>query len=304
MRRILILGGNGMLGATLVRWFSGQQTNVVYATSRTGQAPEKLRAVSGNISWLQLDVDLTSVQDLASLCKDYDLVINAIGRIKQRIRDQSLVDRAATLRANALFAVTLAQAAELVGTKVIQIATDCAFSGMRGKYAETDRHDADDLYGLSKSLGEIRSDNVFNLRCSIVGLELASSYSLLNWFLSQPEGARIYGYTNHVWNGVAALHFAKVCHGLLEIKRPGTFDTHLIPSDSVTKYELLMLFAEAFNRDDLEIIPTEAPQKIDRTLTTINPELNSELWKNAGYSCPPTIQAMVMEMASYAASWK
>lgn len=303
MGKILILGGSGMLGATLVRWFASQPKHVVSATTRTGQAPERLHAIGG-MSWLQLDVDLTSVRDLVSLCKGYDLVINAIGRIKQRIRDQSLEDRAATLRANALFAITLAQAAELIGCKVIQIATDCAFSGMRGKYAETDRHDADDLYGLSKSLGEVRSDNVFNLRCSIVGLELSSAYSLLNWFLSQPKGARICGYTNHVWNGIAALHFAKVCHGLLEVTSPSTFDTHLIPSDSVTKYELLMIFAEAFNRNDLEIIPTEAPQKIDRTLTTNNPTLNSELWKNAGYPCPPTIRAMVMEMASYAACWK
>ena len=59
-----------------------------------------------------------------------------------------------------------------------------------------------------------------------------------------------------------------------------------------------------YSRKDLEIIPTEAPQKIDRTLTTNNPTLNSELWKNAGYPCAPTIRAMVMEMASYAACWK
>ncbi len=306
MKKVLILGGNGMLGATLVRWFSGRPAGpcAVSATSRSGLAPAQLGMAGSAIQWLALDADLTSVQALAALCADYDLVINAIGRIKQRIHTESLADRGATLRANALFAIMLAEAAKAVNCKVIQIATDCVFSGDRGGYIETDRHDARDLYGLSKSLGEVKSANVINIRCSIVGLELASSYSLLNWFLSQAPGATVQGYTNHYWNGVTALHFAKVCDGLLDSGWEGVLDSHLLPADTLTKYELLRIFAQAFGRSDVKIVPTEAPQRIYRTLATVNPELNAGLWKNAGYSCPPSIQDMVVEIASYAASWK
>lgn len=300
MKKVLVLGGNGMLGAALVRWFAYEPQVSTTATSRTGGAPLGLSMVGSSVNWIELDVEKTSVSELQSLCANFDLVVNAIGRIKQRINLKSLVDREATLRANSVFALMLAQAAEAGGFKVVQIATDCVFSGNDGNYIETDKHDADDLYGLSKSLGEIESPNVFNLRCSIIGLELNSSYSLLNWFLSQPKESSINGYTNHFWNGITALHFAKICGGLLAAETSRTFNTHLVPANSLTKCELLKVFSMAFDRRDVSIIPTEAPQSIDRTLTTRNQELNQKLWLNAGYSTPPSIEEMVAEIALYA----
>lgn len=304
MKKVLILGGNGMLGAALVRWFAAQPDLAVQATTRAGLAPAQLVRVTESVKWVALDVDHASVASLTALCSGFDLVINAIGRIKQRICDTSLTDREAALVANALFAVMLAQAAEAAGCKVVQIATDCVYSGASSHYVETDRHDATDLYGLSKSLGEVVSPNVINLRCSIVGLELASSFSLLNWFLAQKPSATIQGYTNHHWNGVTTLQFAKICHGLLNSGWPGVADTHVVPADSLTKFELLEIFARTFGRNDVSILPTEASQNIDRTLGTTNVKLNAELWGNAGYSSPPTIKDMIEEIAQYAASWK
>lgn len=304
MKRVLILGGNGMLGGALVRWFAAKPDLAVQATTRAGLAPVQLERVAESVKWVALDVNHASVASLTALCSGFDLVINAIGRIKQRICDMSLTDREAALRANALFAVILAQAAEAAGCRVVQVATDCVYSGAGGHYVETDRHDATDLYGLSKSLGEVVSPNVFNLRCSIVGLELASSYSLLNWFLAQKPNATIQGYTNHHWNGVTTLHFAKICHGMLNSGWSEVADMHVVPANSLTKFELLKIFALTFGRDDITILPTEAPQAIDRTLATKNVKLNAELWRNAGYSSPPTIKDMIDEIAHYAASWK
>lgn len=304
MKKVVILGGNGMLGAALVRWFAAQPHLAVWATTRAGLVPSQLERVTESVKWVSLDVDHASVASLTTLCSGFDMVINAVGRIKQRICNTSLTDREAALRANALFAVILAQAAEAANCKVVQIATDCVYSGLSGHYVETDEHDADDLYGLSKSLGEVASPNVINLRCSIVGLELASSFSLLNWFLAQKPKAKIQGYTNHHWNGVTTLHFAKICGGLLNSGWSGVADTHVVPADSLTKFELLEIFARTFGRDDVSILPTEAPHTIDRTLATTNLKLNAELWRNAGYSCPPTIKDMIEEIARYAASWK
>jgi dTDP-4-dehydrorhamnose reductase len=65
----------------------------------------------------------------------------------------------------------LAIFAEDSGAKVIQIATDCVFSGSNGSYLETDPHDATDVYGKTKSDGEIESSAVMQLRCSIIGRE-------------------------------------------------------------------------------------------------------------------------------------
>jgi dTDP-4-dehydrorhamnose reductase len=304
MRKVLILGGNGMLGAALVRWFAAQPDLAVQATNRAGLAPAQLVRVTESVKWAALDVDHASVASLTVLCSGFDLVINAIGRIKQRICDTSLMDREIALRANALFAVMLARAAEATGCKVVQIATDCVYSGASGHYVETDRHDATDLYGLSKSLGEVVSPNVINLRCSIVGLELASSFSLLNWFLAQKPNATIQGYTNHYWNGVTTLHFSKICHGLLNSGWSGATNAHVVPADSLTKFELLQIFARNFSRMDITIVPIEVSQSIDHTLSTTNFTLNTELWRNAGYFNPPTIKDMIKEFACYAASCK
>ncbi|MEC7900574.1 MAG: proline dehydrogenase family protein, partial [Acidobacteriota bacterium] len=43
---------------------------------------------------------------------------------------------------------------------------------VKGAYKENDSHDAIDVYGKTKSLGEIKSENFFNIRCSIIGKEI------------------------------------------------------------------------------------------------------------------------------------
>jgi dTDP-4-dehydrorhamnose reductase len=45
--------------------------------------------------------------------------------------------------------------------KIFQIATDCVFSGSKGNYNEKNLHDAFDVYGKSKSLGEINNKNFY-----------------------------------------------------------------------------------------------------------------------------------------------
>ena len=40
--------------------------------------------------------------------------------------------------------------------KIFQIATDCVYSGRLGKYNEKSEHDDTDIYGVTKSLGEIK----------------------------------------------------------------------------------------------------------------------------------------------------
>jgi len=299
VNRVLILGANGMLGATLVKWFASLPDYAVTATTRSGKAPSQLEAVASRVAWVALDADTVGLPELSELCGRHQTVINAIGKIKQRIHEESLADWEGSIRANALFSVLLAQAAEATGAQIIQIATDCVYTGAKGAYSEDDEHDPQDLYGKSKSMGEVVTKNVVLLRCSMVGPELASSFSLLSWFLSQPKGARLSGYTNHFWNGLTALHFAKICQGLVEQPRSFPRVMHLVPADTVSKYDILRLFKEAFGRDDIEIEPTQTATGIDRTLVTLYPEANLGLWQSAGYDKPPTVEDMIRELAQY-----
>jgi dTDP-4-dehydrorhamnose reductase len=206
-------------------------------------------------------------------------VINAIGVIKPYCEN---IERA--IRVNALFPHTLPK-----GT--IQIATDCVYSGEQGNYVETDPHDATDTYGKTKSLGE--APHINNLRCSIIGPEVKNHISLLDWFLSQDKAN---GFTNHLWNGITTYHFAKIVQGVIRegIELPQL--QHIVPANKVSKAELLRIIARAYNKD-IPVTDTQADTSVDRTLATLNPQLNKDLWAIAGYDSPPTIEQMVAEMS-------
>ena len=86
--------------------------------------------------------------------------------------------------------------------RIIHLSTDCVFSGKKGNYEESDKCDADDLYGVSKFKGEIVSKFVLNIRTSIIGHELQSNNSLLNWFLIQKK---INGFKKAFFSGLTTL---------------------------------------------------------------------------------------------------
>jgi dTDP-4-dehydrorhamnose reductase len=137
------------------------------------------------------------------------------------------------------------------------------------------------------------------LRTSIIGREIRSSNSLLEWLLAQKKNSEVKGFTNHFWNGVTTFHFSNLVKGIIESKEftPGTF--HVLPAGTVSKYELLKLIAEKFQRSDLKINKFEAPVAIDRTLATLNPAFNSQIWARAGYDIIPNIEDMVSEYANW-----
>jgi dTDP-4-dehydrorhamnose reductase len=180
--------------------------------------------------------------------------------------------------------------------KVIQIATDCVFSGSKGKYLESDEHDALDVYGKSKSLGEAKGDSMMHLRVSIIGPEVDRNSSLLEWVRNQPRNTEITGYTDHFWNGITSMHFAKIARGIIEhdLFEAGVF--HVLPQDSATKCELVTLIAKYLGRSDIKVNPTATGANINRTLDTSFPAKNKGFWQAAGYDAPPTIEQMVSEV--------
>jgi dTDP-4-dehydrorhamnose reductase len=229
--------------------------------------------------------------DLAPLPRA-DWTINAIGTIPQRLPPERRGLLQSYLEANVDLLKRLAKR-----PNVIQIATDCVYDGKDGGYTERDCYSPSDTYGYSKTLSELVKGPTY-LRCSIIGKGPQDDYSLLGWFLSQPQDATVQGFTNHQWNGLTTLHFAKLCRVVMENFGELHVRRHLIPSDSVSKYELLCLFRRYF-RPDMTVVPVEAPQAIDRTLATIYPSDMAAMWSLAGYRTAPTIEQMVAEFAEF-----
>jgi len=280
---VLIFGATGMLGHAVVATLEGRLAVITTARSAEGH--------------IRFDCEADDVAACIKKAGNPPFIINAIGVIKPHIDESNLISRQRTVEINSLFPHRLAEAAGQVGSHVIQIATDCVYSGTIGRYSEADPHDAWDVYGKTKSLGEAPHQNVSNLRCSIIGPERGRSTSLWEWVLGQPQNATITGYTNHLWNGVTTHAFARICAGIVQTdwRRAGTF--HLIPADVTTKAELVTCIAHHNNRPDIDINDGAGPSPIDRTISTLNPEINAQLWAMGGYTDCPAIDSLVAETA-------
>ena len=296
---VTVLGGSGMLGAMVVDYLARQKGLKVAATARTDDQIARLRARAGSVEWRRFDAEAPDVDRIQPALGDSSWVINAIGVIKPYIHDDNAVEVERATRVNALFPHLLAKAAAKTGARVLQIATDCVYSGAKGGYVESDKQDALDVYGKTKSIGEVYAPNVHHLRVSIIGPEPRAHVSLLDWFLGQKNGATLNGFTNHSWNGVTTLQFARLCHGAITRNVGLAHLQHVVPGDTVTKYELLKIFAAAYKRADLVINAAQASVAIDRTLRTSSEALNRTLWEAAGYSQPPTVAEMVAETAAF-----
>jgi dTDP-4-dehydrorhamnose reductase len=283
MKKVLILGANGMLGHACDQILTSSKEIEIIKTSRAN--------LSGHV---QFDASTDSISKLISATNP-DWILNCIGIIKPHIKENQPSSILNAVRINSEFPFELASA---TNATIIQIATDCVYSGEKGLYVESDVHDAQDVYGKTKSLGESPSENLIHLRASIIGPEMGRSTSLLEWFRNQPVDAEINGFTDHLWNGVTTHHFAKIALGMINNDFKQVTKTHIVPSGLIKKADLLREFANAYSRPDLKINNVVSATKIDRTLSTSNSVLNKDLWKMAGYAEIPTVGEMVQEQAA------
>ena len=292
MTKVAVLGSTGMLGSTLTSVLENQ-IETVYEFNRSGIS------VTGNNEAKAIEV--TNANSFLDSFKglNIDYIVNCIGIIKHLIdeSDQNSVTLASKI--NSEFPINLSINASRFNIPVIQVGTDCVYSGKSGLYSESDQHDPVDIYGLTKNIGEQSAKDSMLIRCSIVGKELKSRNSLLEWVISQPRGAIVKGYINHLWNGVTTLHFSQIISGIIKsgTYKPGII--HLIPKDIVSKYELINLISSNFGRSDLRISQFEAEIPVNRSLITNNPEQNLQLWSNGGYNEVPTIAEMVSTYAKW-----
>lgn len=173
--RILILGGDGMLGHQLLQHF--QTDHVVRVTLRRDLAVYRDAGLFDSDN-AYAGVDVRSTDRLIEVVADFqpEAVINAVGIVKQR----KLVNESIpSLEINALFPHRLAMICKRNGARLVHVSTDCVFSGRKGGYTEQDESDAVDLYGRSKFLGEVHDSDCITFRTSIIGLELSRRTGLM-----------------------------------------------------------------------------------------------------------------------------
>lgn len=280
--KVLVLGGSGMLGHQMLR-------NVVesgYSVSTTLRNPALLprdltKALGGNIYTITDAKVFSEFEKIISTVRP-DVVINCIGVVKQ---SRLSMDSIESLTINSLLPHKLNEFANVYQFQLIHISTDCVFNGKKGLYVEEDSSDAEDLYGKSKQLGEVFSQNSITIRTSIIGHELSNQpFGLVDWFLKQEK--EISGYTHAIFSGLTTFELSKV---ILEYVIPKRITNGLyhVASEPINKHDLLELISEVYGKE-IKIHSVDQPQ-IDRSL-------NGEKFNNlSGYS-PLSWEIMIKQM--------
>lgn len=257
--KTLILGASGMLGSAVFRALHGRQEHEVVATVRSVSTLKYFSGEQQQSLLTNVDVlDNDSLVDVLGRIRP-DVVINCVGLIKQL---SSAKDPLVALPLNALFPHKLARLAALSGTRLIHISTDCVFSGATGHYTEDSVADATDLYGVSKHLGEtVDYANAVTLRTSIIGRELTSSNSLVDWFLSQ-EGQTL-GYEKAIFSGLPTCELGAIIRDIV-IPAKDLSGLYHVSAKPISKYDLLRLIAAEYGKD-IKIVRDDRVA-IDRSL--------------------------------------
>jgi dTDP-4-dehydrorhamnose reductase len=219
-----------------------------------------------NISRENTDkISLICPRDIAELLTNKgmsagNVVINCIGIIKQLKN----VDNLDFIMINTVYPRILANACEYHGIHMIHPSTDCVFSGLRGLYSEDDAHDALDVYGKTKSLGD--PPNATVIRTSIIGEELKGKLSFIEW-VKLNKRKTVNGYINHIWNGITCLEFAKLCEKLITADKFWLGVKHVFTEEPIAKHKLVELVSEIYDLGVI-VVPIEVPTKCDRSLIT------------------------------------
>ncbi|MBN2439761.1 MAG: SDR family oxidoreductase [Spirochaetales bacterium] len=272
MQNILVLGASGMLGSMVFHYLSQNKNFSVYGTVRNRHYIKKNIVLfdAGKVNDLEMD-------RFAELKIDY--IINCIGITKPFCKDNDPEGVYNAININASFPWKLADFCLQHDINIIQIATDCVYSGKEGGYTEQSPHDPLDVYGKTKSLGEVFRKSTLNIRSSIIGPEPhGCSHYLLEWFLQTPDNTEVNGFEHHEWNGVMTLQFAQLCEKIIEsdfFSRLLEVSPvhHFIPNSLVTKYELLQILKRVFKKNIIINKVNKPEQKVLRTLNTVFPLL-------------------------------
>jgi len=283
--KILILGVSGMLGCTLFQYFLQNSSFTTYGTTRNSQ-PISCKNHLFESSSIYPNIDANSLDKIENLITTLkpNIVINCIGIIKQLLIAK---DPISSITINSLFPHQLAQLCQKYNAKLIQISTDCVFSGNKGNYTEQDNPDPIDLYGRTKLLGEVTSPNCLTIRTSIIGRELNSQNSLVEWFISQ-KGKTVKGFDHAIYTGFTTQSLAQIIEKII-LEQPDLEGLWHVSSDPITKYQLLNMMNQAFNLG----ITIEKDESFicDRSL-------NSQKFRGfTGYT-PPTWEEMIAQLAA------
>jgi dTDP-4-dehydrorhamnose reductase len=265
--RILILGGNGMIGHKMYQLISKNYKDT-WVTLRNNLSSYSYSEIYNSDKVID-KIDLSNFKLLLNQLNviNPDVIINACGIT---IRRGIETFKANSIIINSALPHLLNEWVVSNKKRLIHFSTDCVFSGKKGDYLDNDIKDAIDLYGLTKSMGEIiDSKFTITLRGSMIGRELENKTELLEWFLHQKNNV-IKGFTNVIYSGITTVRMAEITLKIIN-EYPNLSGIYNISSEPISKFDLLKKWNDNFS--------INATIEIDKNYTSNKNLISDKLFK-------------------------
>lgn len=251
--KVIVLGSTGMLGHMMSLFLTEKKLDVLGLSRRE----LKISGVSNE------SIDFDILADSIELIESYkpDIIINCIGILN----DEASFDRLQAIKINSLLPQMISEKYRDSKTKLIQISTDCVFSGLNPPYTEKSTPDGKGDYAWTKILGEVNNEKDLTIRTSIIGPDInENGIGLFNWFMRNKHKT-LYGYEDIKWTGVTNLELAKLVFTLMESNISGL--VHLVNNSEISKFELIKLFNQYFNNGQT-VINKDNKKRLSKVLNS------------------------------------
>ena len=199
--RILVLGGDGMLGHKLPRELDCGHTT--HTTLRRDTDTHEATRLFGDDN-ADFDSDLRDSDHLGTLVakSQPDAIVNSASIARQR---SSAADTISSIEIKALAPHQVASIAASHAVRLFHISTDCVFSRQSGGYGADEIPNPVGLHGRSKRLGEFAYQQH---RLTIRTSKPARKTGLLEWFLAA-QGP-VHDYTRAVFSRLTTIELSPV----------------------------------------------------------------------------------------------
>jgi dTDP-4-dehydrorhamnose reductase len=282
--KTLILGASGMLGSAVIRVLSDMHKETIFGT--IGSINSKKFFTPKIAQNLLVGCNVLNYDELASIFDKVNptLVINCISLNKSLLKKN---DPLLMIPIYSQLPHQLSKLCKDTGARLIQISTDGVFSGKKGDYIETDLKDSEDMYGMTKALGEVDDTHAVTIRTSIIGHELNSKNGLVEWFLSQNEECECF--SDVIFSGFPTVVLAEIIRDFIMPNKDLNGIYH-VASKPISKCNLLKLIMEEYGLK-IKLIPNNKT-RIDRSL-------NADRFKLATGYIPPDWKNLIKSMHLY-----
>lgn len=272
---ILILGSDGLLGFAIFKRLISDGFSVI------GTIRKEKSIFKNNFpdSYIQVK-NLTDIFELEQLLDKInpDHLINCISCEKiSESKSEELEKIFSTLPK------MLGEYCTKKNIRLIQVSSDAVFSGKKGNYTEEDVPDPLDDYGKTKLKGEVIKDGHITLRTSIIGHDRFKKRGLLEWFLDQNNCSL---FDRSIFSGITTYEFSNIISKII-LKNKDLKGLYHISSDPISKFELLSLVKEIYNKETK--IKKDSSVEINRSLSS------KKFKESTGYS-PPNWKEMIISM--------